>query len=34
MLERLEDDHYLVREGSTRRFAFVLVRRAWIELRR
>jgi broad specificity phosphatase PhoE len=34
VLERLEDDHYLVREGSQRRFAFELVRRAWIELRR
>jgi AAA ATPase domain len=34
MLERLEDDHYLVREGAARRFAFNLVRRAWVELRR
>lgn len=34
VLQRLEDDHYLVRERETRRFAFELVRRAWIELRR
>ncbi len=34
VLERLEDDHYLVRSGEQRAFAFVLVRRAWIELRR
>jgi hypothetical protein len=34
LLERLEDDHYLIRQGATRRFAFDLVRRAWVELRR
>jgi hypothetical protein len=34
VLERLEDDHYLIREDEHRRFAFDLIRRAWIELRR
>lgn len=33
VLERLEEDHYLVREGERRRFAFSLVRRAWIHNR-
>ena len=30
VVHRLESDHYLVREGDRRRFAFELVRRAWI----
>lgn len=30
VVERLESDHYLVREGQLRRFAFSLVRRAWL----
>lgn len=34
VVERLQDDHYLVRDGEKRRFAFDLIRRAWIELRR
>lgn len=34
VLERLVDDHYLVRRGDVRVFAFSLVRRAWIEQRR
>jgi hypothetical protein len=34
IIERLEDDHYLVRTGATRSFAFRLVKEAWIELRR
>jgi hypothetical protein len=34
IVERLQDDHYLVRDGDRRKFAFDLIRRAWIELRR
>lgn len=34
VLERLEDDHYLVRDGDRRSFAYSIVRRAWVELRR
>jgi hypothetical protein len=34
IVERLQDDHYLVRDGDHRKFAFDLIRRAWIELRR
>ncbi|WP_148261142.1 P-loop NTPase family protein [Conexibacter woesei] len=34
VLERLEDDHYLVRDGENRTFAFAIVRRAWVRLRR
>lgn len=30
VVHRLESDHYLVREGDRRRFAFELVRRAWV----
>jgi hypothetical protein len=33
VVERLEADHYLVRDGERRRFAFVLVRRAWLQNR-
>ena len=33
VVERLEADHYLVREGDRRRFAFSLVRRAWLHNR-
>lgn len=33
VLERLESDHYLVRDGDRRRFAFVLVQRAWLQNR-
>jgi hypothetical protein len=29
VIERLIDDHYLVYEGESLRFAFDLVRRAW-----
>lgn len=34
VLERLEDDHYLIRHDGCRTFAFDLIRRAWTELRR
>jgi hypothetical protein len=30
VIERLVDDHYLVHEGEELRFAFNLVRRAWL----
>lgn len=30
VLQGLEADHYLVREGDRRRFAFSLIRRAWV----
>jgi hypothetical protein len=30
VIERLVDDHYLVFEGDALRFAFELVRRAWV----
>ena len=30
VMERLVDDHYLVFDGDALRFAFDLVRRAWI----
>lgn len=34
LLDRLERDHYLVRDGSTGRFASDLLRRAWLHIRR
>ena len=34
LVNRLEDDHYLVRVGAHDRFATSLLRRAWLELRR
>jgi hypothetical protein len=34
LVERLEDDHYLVRVGVADRFATSLLRRAWLEMQR
>jgi hypothetical protein len=34
LIERLEDDHYLVRVGTADRFATSLLRRAWLEIQR
>ncbi len=34
LVDRLEDDHYLVRVGAADRFATSLLRRAWLEMRR
>lgn len=34
LVNRLEDDHYLVRVGAADRFATSLLRRAWLEMRR
>jgi hypothetical protein len=34
LVDRLEDDHYLVRVGAADRFTTLLLRRAWLEMRR
>ena len=34
LVDRLEDDHYLVRVGASDRFATTLLRRAWLEMKR